>query len=84
MRFAKSTSQALAARVSLKYLANNAWLAGAGKRCILSDRFYCVTLYGVPLNHESKTEDFLFFFFLSVSRSNMVNMNAPSLSETLF
>jgi hypothetical protein len=35
-------------------------------------------VYGVPLNHESKTEDFYFsFFFQSVSRANTANMNAP-------
>jgi hypothetical protein len=44
---------------------------------MLSDRFFCVTVYGVPLNDESKTEDFLFFVFKSVSRANIVNMNAP-------
>jgi hypothetical protein len=39
----------------------------------------CVPVYGVPLNHESKTEDILFFVFLSVSRDNAVNVNAPPL-----
>jgi hypothetical protein len=43
----------------------------------LSDRFFCVPVYGVPLNRESK--DFLFFVFQSVSRANTVNMNAPFL-----
>jgi hypothetical protein len=37
-------------------------LAGA----ILSDRFCCVPVYGVPLTHESKREDFLFFVFFKV------------------
>jgi hypothetical protein len=31
------------------------------------------------LNHESKTEDFLFFVFQSVSRANTVNMNSSPL-----
>jgi hypothetical protein len=30
---------------------NKVWLAGYSKRCILSDRFCCVPVYGVPLNH---------------------------------
>jgi hypothetical protein len=49
---------------------------------ILSVRFCCVPLCGVPLNHESNTEDFLFFVFQSVSRANTVNMNAPPLPTT--
>jgi hypothetical protein len=36
----------------------------------------------VPLNHESKAEDFYFYFFQSVSRANTVNMNAPPLIST--
>jgi hypothetical protein len=62
--------------------ANNAWLAGAGKQCILSDQFYCVPAYGVQLNHKSKTEDFG-FVFQSVSRANTVNMNAPPQAGTM-
>jgi hypothetical protein len=39
-----------------------------------SDLFCCVPVYGVPLNHEVKTEDFLFLFLQSVSRANTVIM----------
>jgi hypothetical protein len=39
-------------------------------------------VYGVPVNHESKREDFLFFISQSVSRANTVNMNDPSLTQT--
>jgi hypothetical protein len=35
------------------------------------------------MNHESKTEDFLFFVFKSVSRANTVNMNAQPLLESI-
>jgi hypothetical protein len=42
--------------------------------CILSDRFNCIPVRGVPLNHESKTEDFLLFVFRSVSPGKTVNM----------
>jgi hypothetical protein len=38
----------------------------------LSDWFCCGPVYGVPLNHESKTKEFFFFFFQSVSLANMV------------
>jgi hypothetical protein len=58
------------------------WLAGAGYRYILSDQFCCVAVYGVPVNNESKTEDFLIFVFQSVSRANTVNMNAPPLDSS--
>jgi arginine repressor len=37
-----------------------------------------MSVYAVPLNHESKTEDFLFFIFKDVSqayKANMVYMN---------
>jgi hypothetical protein len=40
------------------------------------------SVYGVQLNHENKTKDFLFFVFQNVSRTNevnTVNMNAPPL-----
>jgi hypothetical protein len=30
-------------------------------------------VYGVPLNHESKTEDFLFYGFQSVNRADAAN-----------
>jgi hypothetical protein len=43
--------------------------------------FCCVPVFGVPLNYESKTEDFLFFVFQSVSRANTDNMNAPPLCK---
>jgi hypothetical protein len=39
-------------------------------------------VYGVPLNHKHKTEDFLFLIFQNVSqayKANMVYMNAPPL-----
>jgi hypothetical protein len=57
--------------------ARGEYLTGAGWRFILSDRFCCVPECGVPLNHESKTEDTLFLIFKSVSRTNTVNMNTP-------
>jgi hypothetical protein len=41
-------------------------------------------VYGIPLNRESKREDFLFFVFQSVTRAktvNTVNMNAPPLGK---
>jgi hypothetical protein len=41
-------------------------------------------MYGVPLNYGSKTEDFLFVVFQSVSRVNTVNMNASPLHMVLF
>jgi hypothetical protein len=34
-------------------------------------------VYGARIEHESKTEGFLFFDFQSVSRANTVNINAP-------
>jgi hypothetical protein len=40
-------------------------------------------VYGIPLNHESKAEDFLFFVFQSVSQVSAVNMNAPPLQVGL-
>jgi hypothetical protein len=36
-------------------VANNAWLAAAGYRRILCDRFYCVKVYGAATGQESKT-----------------------------
>jgi hypothetical protein len=36
-------------------------------------------VYGVPLNHESKKEDFLFFIFQNVSRVNTVNTDGRPL-----
>jgi hypothetical protein len=41
--------------------------------------FRWVPLYGVPLNHESKTEDFLFSVLQSVNRADTVNMKSPPL-----
>jgi hypothetical protein len=43
--------------------ANSAWLAAAGEQSILSDRCCYVPVYGVPLNYESKTDDFFIFRF---------------------
>jgi hypothetical protein len=63
----------LAANVSLSQLTKPGWLT-----MYLFDRFFRVSVYGVPLNHESKTEDVLSFVFQSVSRADAadtVNMN---------
>jgi hypothetical protein len=35
--------------------------------------------YAVPINHDSKVEDFLFFVFQTVSWAYTANMNAPSM-----
>jgi hypothetical protein len=51
----------------------------------LSDRFCCISMYGVAFNHESKTEDLLFFVFQSISRANTANavkMDATPLVTT--
>jgi hypothetical protein len=44
---------------------NNACLAVTGWRCILFYRFRCISVYGQPLNHESKTENFWFLEVLA-------------------
>jgi hypothetical protein len=43
----------------------------------VSDRFCSVSVRGVPLNHVSKAEEFLFFVFQSVNWANTVNIKAP-------
>lgn len=59
-------------------------MAGANSWCILSDRFCCVAVYRVQLNHENK--ETLLFLSQSVSRdkrANAVNINVrPSLHRT--
>jgi hypothetical protein len=41
-------------------------------------------VYGVPLNHESKTGDFLFVVVQTVSRANTVDMIASPMSLVPF
>jgi hypothetical protein len=38
-------------------------------------------VYGVPLNHKSKTEDFSLSVFQSVSRATTVNIKAPPMGS---
>jgi hypothetical protein len=63
------------------------WLSAAGERCFLFDWLCCTPVYGVPMNHESKTEGFLFFVFQSVSQNNTANMKSlpppPPIRSTL-
>jgi hypothetical protein len=47
----------------------------------LSDRFCYYSVWST-LNHESKTEDFLFFVLQCVSRADTVKLNAPPLINT--
>jgi hypothetical protein len=46
--------------VSLSELANTAYGG-----CILSNQFFCISVYGVPLSHKSKTFYFSFFRVLA-------------------
>jgi hypothetical protein len=62
-------------------LANNAYggLVGIGYWYILSNRFYCLPLCGVLMNHEKW--GFLFFVFKNVDRANVANIKAPPLLQ---
>jgi hypothetical protein len=42
-------------------------------------QYNCVTVYGQPLNHKSKT---FYFSFFSVSQDNMANTNALPMNVT--
>jgi hypothetical protein len=59
------------AQASTSWLKTLGWLELAN-----GDRFCSVSVYGVPLSHESKTEDFFSFNFESVIRANLVNMKS--------
>jgi hypothetical protein len=42
----------------------------------MSDGLCCIPVCVVPLSHESKAEDFLFFIFQSFRQANAVHTNA--------
>lgn len=54
------------------------WLQPAND-VVLSNRFCCVPVYKVPLNHTSKTEGFLFLVFQSVSQAIRSNTSTKGL-----